>query len=90
MRLIDADDLREKHCEDCNADVQASCKDDPVCASLMWVVEQPTVDAVPVVRCKDCKHYQIENQHDNEYRCCKDKYMANHDGDWFCADGERK
>ena len=41
--------------------------------------EAPTVDAVKVVRCKDCKYFntplcQNENKHDN----------------WFCADGERK
>ena len=43
------------------------------------VDEQPTVDAVEVLRCKDCKYFktplcQIEDNHDN----------------WFCADGERK
>ena len=48
MRLIDADALRERHCEGCAEDVRASCKDDPVCASLMWVVEEPTIDAEPV------------------------------------------
>ena len=57
MRLIDADALREKHCEGCSDDVRESCKTDPVCASLMWVVEEPTIDAVEVVRCKDCKWY---------------------------------
>lgn len=41
--------------------------------------EAPTVDAVPVVRCKYCKYFktplcQNEDNHDN----------------WFCADGERK
>ena len=41
--------------------------------------QEPPVDAVPVVRCKDCKYFktplcQNENNHDN----------------WFCADGERK
>ena len=41
--------------------------------------DMPTVDAVPVVRCKDCKYFktplcQNEDNHDN----------------WFCADGERK
>ena len=56
MRLIDADALIDKHCEGCNEDVRAICKTDPVCATLMWFEEAPTIDAVPVVRCKDCKH----------------------------------
>ena len=49
MRLIDADAVMAAHCKDCNTDIQAGCKGDPVCASMMWVVEAPTVDAVPVV-----------------------------------------
>lgn len=56
MRLIDADALREEHCKGCHDDIQQDCKTDPVCASLMWVHEAPTIDAVPVVRCKDCGH----------------------------------
>ena len=43
------------------------------------VDEQPTVDAVPVVRCKNCKYFKT--------RLCENE--DNHD-DWFCADGERK
>lgn len=57
MRLIDADALIKRHCEDCNADVQESCKTDAVCSLLIWLAEEPTVDAVPVVRCKDCEDY---------------------------------
>ena len=39
----------------------------------------PTIDAVPVVRCKDCKYFKT--------LLCQNE--DNHD-DWFCADGERK
>ena len=48
-RLIDANALMEKHCEGCVKGVQEMCKSDPVCATMMWVVEEPTVDAVEVV-----------------------------------------
>lgn len=58
MRLIDADALREEHCKGCAADIQQDCKSDPVCASLMWIVEAPTIDAVPVVRCEKCLWYK--------------------------------
>ena len=37
------------------------------------------VDAVPVVRCKDCKYFKT--------RLCENE--DNYD-EWFCADGERK
>ena len=38
----------------------------------------PSVDAVPVVRCKDCKHR-------NESKGC-----SLHSDDYFCAFGEKK
>lgn len=51
--------------------------------------EQPTVDAVPVVRCEGCKHYKDgfcynPNTYDDEKTC------GNTTKDWFCADGERR
>ena len=49
MRLIDADALTKAHCEGCAKEIQEMCKTDPVCASMMWVVEAPTVEAVEVV-----------------------------------------
>ena len=48
-RLIDANALMAEHCNGCATDIQAMCKNDPVCASMMWIVEAPTVDAVEVV-----------------------------------------
>ncbi|MEE0178303.1 MAG: hypothetical protein U0I25_00920 [Oscillospiraceae bacterium] len=47
----------------------------------------PTVDAVPVVRCKDCKHYKPD-----EYECGCDfagglPYVK---ADDFCSYGERR
>lgn len=57
MRLIDADAILNEHCEGCTADIREMCKTDPVCGSAMWFVEAPTVDAMEVVRCKDCKYW---------------------------------
>ena len=76
MRLIDADraleTVREQGHEHPNAYHLTNY-------ATLILQETPTVDAVPVVRCKDCKYFktplcQNENNHDN----------------WFCADGERK
>lgn len=44
MRLIDADALTKRHCEGCPEAVKESCKNDPVCATLIWVGEEPTID----------------------------------------------
>ena len=53
------------------------------------VNDSPTIDAVPVVRCKDCKQYKtIFTWNGNEYKACE--LNPHGDGDWYCADGERK
>lgn len=43
------------------------------------VENAPTVDAVPVVRCKDCKHHRY---------CCRGSIPMDDNG--FCSAGERK
>lgn len=52
--------------------------------------EQPTVDAVEVVRCADCKWcgwiYRKEKSLDT--LVC-DRFDRDVKYDWFCADGER-
>ena len=49
----------------------------------------PTIDAVPVVRCKDCQNWEAHLfGADGDCYCpFVDHYTT---GDWFCADGERK
>ena len=50
---------------------------------VYFIKKQPTINAVTVVRCRDCKHY-------NEGFCVG--YHAHHDimPDDFCSYGERK
>lgn len=43
---------------------------------------------VQVVRCKDCKHYNIIGCSEGFGWC--EKYGSGHTDDWFCADAERK
>lgn len=43
----------------------------------------PTIDAVPVVRCKDCKYHDDEKG--KNFCDC-----GNRPDDWFCAGGERR
>ena len=68
MRLIDAYALEDKF----------GISDEDLVAKEA-IRAAPTVDAVPVVRCKDCKYFKT--------RLCENE--DNYD-DWFCADGERK
>ncbi|MBQ3215779.1 MAG: hypothetical protein IJB11_06660 [Oscillospiraceae bacterium] len=55
----------------------------------MAIKEQPTVDAVEVVRCKDCKHFVSPQG----VPCCDNFYglgFPAHSGDDFCSYGERR
>lgn len=86
MRLIDADalvsvlrDRSPKESTHTNLIVALA-----VGACIHEIDNANTIDAVPVVRCKDCKHYDGDN-------CCmKNGLIVRDDGGWFCADGERK
>lgn len=89
-RLIDADALIKAHCEGCSPEVQESCKTDPICASMMWIVEAPTVDAVEVVRCRDCKHLEDGPYDNGDMMCVRwGEWIFPNDDD-FCSSGERK
>lgn len=82
MRLIDADALKLKFMEN---------GDDHTGYEIHRVIDNaPTVDAVPVVRCKDCNMCKIvEYYGGGEKRVCRlfDRSMLPDD---FCSYGERK
>jgi len=46
----------------------------------------PTIDAAPVVRCKDCKHYWRNHADDISVSVC----LASPKDDAFCSEGRRK
>lgn len=50
----------------------------------------PTIDAVEVVRCKDCKHTTRSKVSPEKIICCLTKMCGTVDPDYFCADGERE
>lgn len=79
MRLID---IEAEVCADC------ICRDKCDRQAYCWAKEMQSVDAVPVVRCKDCKH----SYEDLDGLCCS--YGPSVDcvvSDFhFCANGERK
>ena len=58
---------------------------------VAFLKKQPTIDAVPVVRCKDCKHAWI---HPCVYVYChrdgRNAYEMTFNLDSFCSYGERK
>lgn len=55
------------------------------------IAKTPTIDAVEVVRCRDCKHAIVNENHiDKPLICCFTKMVGTTDPDWFCADGKRR
>ena len=92
MRLIDADRLSENIYDNIQAPYEDSreAKEECLCA----IEEAPTIDAVPVVRCKDCMHYLIVDEFEGGKRyMCKVNHFSyiNSDGDMhYCSYGERK
>lgn len=59
MRLIDADALRIVFTEKSS---EAVCGAEMCKAIISRINEAPTVDAVPVVRCCDCKYYEEQDE----------------------------
>ena len=61
---------------------------------LTKLSKQPTISAVPVVRCRECTHYKICDEWENEKRMlCEIHHHSylDHDGDnHFCSWGQRK
>ena len=90
IRPIDGNELLEqmKHRKD-----YVGRLSDPICL----VQDAPTIDTMPMVRCKDCKYSCACYSDGGEdlYDCCKDVIFGNADtttlrtSDWFCADGKR-
>ena len=82
MRLIDADALKEHI-----SSYAGMFTDEGFMVNLQAVLNgidfAPTIDAVPVVRCKDCKHFMSDI-------CYFDMGLHFCRGDDFCSYGERK
>lgn len=89
MRLIDADELNKFPIRLDHYDKKHGSEHFVygVESVLEYAEYLPTVDAVPVTRCKDCKHRDPEDK-----RCdcgCWHTPFATNDND-FCSYGERK
>lgn len=53
-----------------------------------WLGKQPTVDAVQVTRCRDCKYWSHNTQFCSKW---SNGFVAHRTPyDYYCADGERK
>lgn len=81
--LIDANKLTER--------IKSRLRNDAIIGWLCGIIaDEPTVDAVEVIRCKDCKHWNVHpiNGKLTLGKCIKlSRVMAD---TWFCSYGERR
>lgn len=77
MRLIDADALID----------ELGISDEDIIFEGM-LEDAPTIDAVPVVRCKDCKYYDTPKNFKKPY-CMRGAYVKVNADD-YCSFAERK
>lgn len=99
MRLIDADALKEKICNNVYPLTDFFNSRD---YGMFWtggiekaIDEAPTIDAEPVVRCCDCKYLQCNMRQDGILPFGVDEYECRHwcgscDPTEFCSYGERR
>lgn len=91
MRLIDADKLKTEisECYEYEFPTASGSFDKFATQIVPSIINNaPTVDAVEVVRCKDCK-YSTPDIMSEDYRACweRNTVMPN---DGFCSYGKRK
>lgn len=84
-RLIDANEAKRRiiaFATGCHSEVLT------VDSIIMMLNQSDTVDAVEVVRCKDCESHSSNGCPDHRVWCRRlCRYM---DSDGFCSDGERR
>ena len=89
MRLIDADALKDEVMK-IWAYIQCITGDDVMDAVMTNIKNAPTVDAVAVVRCADCKWFDISESSGTVepigYKCKRKRMFV--ESDDFCKYGE--
>ena len=93
MRLIDADAMKRVYQEVlCSHVACIDCSffmDDKYCRFETMLSEAPTINAIPVVRCRECNQGEIDDpDFPDEYYCHAG--CGWNTGDFYCAYGERE
>lgn len=88
-RLIDANALLHNMCERCNIENEDCPCEPPDCFIYDVIANAPTVDAVEVVRCKDCKYWECGKDYE-PYCNHWGNMMSDTNAEDFCSYGERR
>ena len=87
--------------EKMDADLCATCGEHHTAEDVIMMIKTaPTVDAVPVVRCRECKHHRDKNEQEQQYLVEDILICTSPDAtddcwnavwpDHFCSYGKRK
>lgn len=87
MRLIDADAYKILYDKECPKDCGICDLDQENCMCGL-IDKAPTIDAVPVVRCKDCAYFGLNNE--NVPYCFHCFGLDDPEPNGFCNYGEKK
>ena len=96
MRLCDLDEIKiqvKRQYEDCHgySGNKKAIYREAILAVRSILHSAKTIDAVPVVRCRECKHYDTDDfDGDILYGCTLHSAMLDITPDSFCSYGERK
>ena len=86
--------IKEVYCVGCNSYNGVRCRACGIGDAIDMIEDAPTVDAVPVVRCADCKHLCVWNRKDMYAFCPKTNIaflpFEQDTRTFFCGFGERK
>ena len=93
MSLINREELLSF--EKMDADLCASCGEHHTAEDVIMMIKTaPAIDAVPVVRCRDCKYHYWEQEpcHGKSVHYCKLPHMRGVEvfKEFFCYYGKRK
>lgn len=91
MRLIDADELKLSLCRECSLYPNECLEKNGECDwnSIAHINMMKPVDAMPVIRCKDCKHYH-PNAKNTVMNCRNSHGLLHATENDYCSKAERK
>ena len=89
MRLIDADELLKRALDYFVEEYQGTEEEFERTELKELVDDSQTVDAVPVVRCKDCKHHYFHELLKQDYCEIPNMQFGEIDPNGYCSRGRR-
>ncbi len=97
MRLIDADTVSKLFDAEFKETIKLICEGEThldnlaegFCEAYRVIQNMPTVDAVPVVRCRECMYAKNAKVNKKGFRICPASHMEIVDDD-YCSYGERE